>query len=188
MNRDRVSDVIDELITSWQQTRPDLDPTPLHLVGRVLVLAQRLEESVAAALAPHGLTLGQFDILATLRRHSPIGGLTPSELLHSVMLSSGGMTARLDRLATAGLIERRPAADDRRKTVIYLTPLGRQVIDAATCTRFQEARQSLPPFTPREQHTLISLLRSWLVNLDNRHPDSRSPQKSPPPLNVQRID
>lgn len=161
-------DIVDELIASWRQARPELDPTPLHLVGRVLVLARRLEESVEAALASYGLTLGQFDILATLRRHGPNGGLTPTELLDSIVLSSGGMTARLDRLAAAGLIERRPAAHDRRKIIIHLTPLGRQIIDAATTTRFQEARQSLPPLTPREQELVVSLLRRWLLSLEAR--------------------
>src|SRR5262245_58586308 len=99
-------DVIDRLLDAWRTARPDLDPAPLALVGRVIVLAQHLEESVGMALEKHGLTLGQFDILATLRRHGPRGGLTPSELLRSVMLSSGGMTARLDKLEEAALIQR----------------------------------------------------------------------------------
>ena len=68
----------------------------------MIVLAQHLERSVDAALEQHDLTLGQFDILATLRRHGPKGGLTPTQLLESVMLSSGGMTARLDTLEEAG--------------------------------------------------------------------------------------
>ncbi|MCS7022523.1 MAG: MarR family transcriptional regulator [Gemmataceae bacterium] len=172
------TDLVDELIRAWQQVRPDLDPSPLHLVGRILVLAQRLEEGVAAVLAPFGLTLGQFDILATLRRHGPQGGLTPTELLHSVVLSSGGLTARLDGLAAAGLIERRPAAHDRRKVFIHLTPLGRQVIDAATEARFQQARQSLPPLSPREQELLVTLLRRWLVGLEQRRPSVHHPSAS----------
>src|SRR5262245_49842790 len=131
-------DVIDRLLAAWLAARPELDPSPLALVGRVIVLAQHLEASVGAALEKHGLTLGQFDILATLRRHGPKGGLTPSELLRSVMLSSGGMTARLDKLEEAGLITRVADAEDRRKVVIELTAKGRRVIDAATATRFAE--------------------------------------------------
>src|SRR5262245_27258634 len=122
-------DVIDELLAAWRTARPDLDPTPLGVVGRVIVLAQHLEERVEAALAKHNLTLGQFDILATLRRHGPRGGLTPSRLLESVLLSSGGMTARLDKLEEAGLIVRTPEPEDRRRVVIELTQKGRRVID-----------------------------------------------------------
>jgi DNA-binding MarR family transcriptional regulator len=159
----QLSDIIDELMFAWRETRPDLDPAPLAVVGRVIVLAQQLEESVEAALARHGLTLGQFDILATLRRKSPKGGLTPSQLLESVMLSSGGMTARLDKLEEAALIVRTPDHDDRRMVVIELTPKGKRVIDSATATRFAEAQSSLPPLVAGELETLARLLRRWLA-------------------------
>jgi DNA-binding MarR family transcriptional regulator len=158
------SDVIDQLLAAWRSVRPDLDPSPLALVGRVIVLAQQLEESVGSALAKHGLTLGQFDILATLRRNGPKGGLTPSDLLASVMLSSGGMTARLDKLAESGLIVRKPDADDRRMVVIELTPKGKRVIDTATATRFEQARAALPPLNANEMETLAGLLRKWLAH------------------------
>src|SRR5688572_7440348 len=159
------ADVIDRLLAAWRDTRPDLDPEPLAVVGRVIVLAQHLDESVNAALAKHHLTLGQFDILATLRRHGPKGGLTPSELLGSVMLSSGGMTARLDKLEHAALVVRVADPEDRRKVVIELTAKGKRVIDAATATRFEEARSSLPPLNAREMDTLAGLLRRWLSGL-----------------------
>jgi len=161
-------DVIDELLQAWRTARPDLDPSPLEVVGRVIVLAQHLEESVESALTKHNLTLGQYDILATLRRHAPRGGLTPSDLLESVMLSSGGMTARLDKLAEAGLIIRTPDADDRRMVVIELTAKGKRVIDAATATRFAEAKSSLPALTTSEMRTLAGLLRRWLATAGER--------------------
>jgi DNA-binding MarR family transcriptional regulator len=165
---DQPSDIIDSLLAAWGEARPDLDPSPLAVVGRVIVLAQHLEGSVGTALSKHGLTLGQFDILATLRRHSPKGGLTPSDLLGSVMLSSGGMTARLDKLADAGLIARGADADDRRKVVIELTPKGKRVIDAATATRFEDAKNSLPPLNANEMEALAGLLRRWLGGLGER--------------------
>src|SRR5439155_15345129 len=158
-------DVIDRMLTAWEKARPDLDASPVEVVGRVIVVAQHLERSVELALEKHHLTLGEFDILATLRRHGPKGGLTPSQLLESVMLSSGGMTARLDRLADAHLIYRKADKDDRRKVVIDLTARGRRVIDAATATRFAEAAASLPPLTAIEMKTLAALLRGWLAQV-----------------------
>ena len=158
-------DLIDQMNEQWKKVRPDLDSTPLEVVGRVIVLAQHLERSVNEALATHGLTLGQFDILATLRRQSG-SGLTPTQLMRSVMLSSGGMTNRLDRLEEAGWIRRESDPEDRRGVVVALTPAGRKLIDAATETRFAEAERSIPPLDPKEFQTLANLLRRWLGTTD----------------------
>lgn len=158
-------DAVDHLLAAWRAVRPDLDPSPLELVGRVIVLAQHLERSVEEALARHQLTLGQFDILATLRRHGQKGGLTPTQLLRSVVLSSGGMTSRLDRLEAAGLIERTPDPNDRRGVVVWLTAKGKKVIDTATATRFREAEGSQPKLPPGDRQALANMLRTWLHEL-----------------------
>jgi DNA-binding MarR family transcriptional regulator len=158
-------DVVDRLLAKWREARPDLDPSPLEVVGRVIVLAQHLERNVETALERHGLSLGQFDILATLRRNGKKGGLTPSQLLESVVLSSGGMTARLDALAEAGYITRKASPADRRMVVIELTSKGRRVIDNATKTRFNEAKAALPPLKEDEMSALTGLLRRWLTQV-----------------------
>ena len=161
-------DAVDHLLAAWRAARPDLDPDALGLVGRVIVLAEHLQRSVEEALAEHRLTLGQFDILATLRRAGPKGGLTPTALLRSVVLSSGGMTSRLDKLEASGLIERQPDPTDRRGVVVSLTAKGKKVIDAATATRFREAERSLPPLSADQREVLTDLLRRWLLRLTPR--------------------
>ena len=155
-------DVIDEMLRAWRTALPELDPSPLAVVGRVIVLAKHLERSVDAALAVHKLSLGQFDILATLRRIGNDNGMTPTQLLQNVMLTSGGMTSRLDRLTALGFISRKADPDDRRGVVVELTAKGRRVIDAATATRFDEALSSMPELTTSEQKILVGLLRRWL--------------------------
>jgi DNA-binding MarR family transcriptional regulator len=166
-------DVIDRMNEQWRRVRPDLDPSPLELVGRVLVLAQHLERSVNEALAAHGLSLGQFDILATLRREGAEGRLTPTQLMQSVALSSGGMTNRLDRLEEAGLVRRVADPDDRRGVLVALTRKGRELIDAATASRFAEAAKSLPPLGLRERRELAGHLRSWLESMGSESPSAR---------------
>jgi DNA-binding MarR family transcriptional regulator len=158
-------DLIDRMNEKWRVVRPDLDPTPLEVVGRVLVLAQHLDRSVNEQLAKHDLSLGQFDILATLRRQGPDGRLAPSQLMQSVMLSSGGMTNRLDRLEEAGWIVREADPSDRRSVVVALTQKGREVIDEATQTRFDEAKASLPPLNAKEMRELSRLLARWLAKV-----------------------
>lgn len=161
MGADR--DVIDRMIADWRRVRPDLDASPLALVGRVIVLARHLEQSVEAALKVHGLTLGQFDILATLNRHEAEGGLNPTQLCANVMLTSGAMTSRLDRLEGAKLIARRTDPNDRRGVVVVLTAKGRKLIEAATATRFAEAAGSLPKLNAADLAKLEASLRCWLA-------------------------
>jgi DNA-binding MarR family transcriptional regulator len=155
-------DGVDDLLDAWRTARPDLDPSALGLVGRVIVLGQYLERSVNRDLDKYKISLGQFDILATLRRNQPKGGLTPTQLLGSVMLSSGGMTSRLDTLEREGWIERQPDPRDRRGVVIELTEKGKKLIDEATETRFQEAVASKPQGNPEELQQFEMMLRRWL--------------------------
>jgi DNA-binding MarR family transcriptional regulator len=158
-------DLIDQMNELWQRERPDLDSSPLELVGRVIVIAQYLEKSVNEALSIHGLTLGQFDILATLRRQGRQGRLTPTQLIENVMLSSGGMTNRLDRLEEAGWIQRQPDPQDRRGVVIALTRDGCKLIDGAATTRFQEAGRSMLAASGQQKDVVIDYLRRWLLSL-----------------------
>jgi DNA-binding MarR family transcriptional regulator len=157
-----MADTIDAVVAGWRAARPDLDPTPLAAVGRVLVLAGHLARGAEEALSRHGLTLGQFDILATLRRHEE-GGLTPGQLLHSIVLTSGGMTGRLDRLEQQGLVKRSPDPGDRRGVIVQLTAKGRRAIDAATDTRFAQAAEAAGSITEKDAEQLERVLRKWLA-------------------------
>jgi DNA-binding MarR family transcriptional regulator len=103
----------------------------LPIVGRVLRLAQHLQANREEGLAEFGLSVADFDVLASLRRRSVAGPVNVRDLQHSTMLSSGGMTKRLDRLEAAGHLVRRADPADRRGVLIELTPAGRDVIDRA---------------------------------------------------------
>ncbi|MGH0035654.1 MAG: MarR family winged helix-turn-helix transcriptional regulator [Myxococcota bacterium] len=157
------SDVIDQLLDQWAHERPDLDASPMGVVGRVLRLGAFLQRRVEAVLEPHDLTLWQFDVLATLRRSGKPFSLSPTQLMREVMLSSGAMTNRLDRLETRGLVRRRPDPDDRRGVRIELTAAGRRLIDKAIATRFDEAREVVDNLGQRERQSLESTLRKLLL-------------------------
>jgi len=131
-------DFAHHLVTQWRQARPDLDPSSMSIVVRILRVASILERRLAALLAPHGLSVWEFDVLASLRRN-PSTGLPPKRLLHELLLSSGAMTHRIDRLEAAGLVERTDDPSDRRGVLVRLTRQGRAIVDRAVEDRFADA-------------------------------------------------
>ena len=162
------SDPIEQLIQQWSRERPDLDASPMGVVGRVLRLAVRLERRVERVLADFGLTLWQFDVLATLRRTGAPFCLSPTDLMREVMLSSGAMTNRIDRLEAKGLVKREPDPGDRRGVQIILTPKGRRLVDRAIAARFEEAKEVVGFLTPRQRTTIEAGLGKILLEVEAR--------------------
>ena len=159
-------DIVDQLIDQWEHERPDLDARPMAVVGRILRLATHLDRRANAALKPFGMAVWGFDILATLRRHGEPCAMTPTELMQAVMLSSGAMTNRIDRLEDLGLVERQPSQNDRRSFRVQLTREGRKVIDKAIEVRFAEAEDALDGVSQRDRKQLGNLLRNVLLQVD----------------------
>jgi len=97
-------DHLDRIAAQWRRERPDLDVEPLAILGRLLRVAQLADRTLAAQLSAFDLQPGWFDLLAALRRSGEPYALNPTELMSATMLTSGGVTKRLDRLAEAGLV------------------------------------------------------------------------------------
>ena len=114
-------DGVDVILEQWRRERPELDPSPIGVIGRISRLARELEQRLEAVYRAHGLEPGWHDVLATLRRTGPPYQLRPTDFAGTLMLTSSGTTKRLDRLEQAGLITRAPDPDDRRGTLITLT-------------------------------------------------------------------
>ena len=110
----------------WRALRPDLDLAGMEVFGRVYRLARLADLRRGAALEPYGLQVSDVDVLAPLFRHHP-DGLRPRELRTAMMIGSGTLTARLDRLEAAGLLQRDPDPDDRRGRILRLTPDGERL-------------------------------------------------------------
>jgi DNA-binding MarR family transcriptional regulator len=159
-------DHVDAVHDQWRRERPDLDVQALATVGRILRAAHLLNGALAEGLAAYELQPGWFDLLAALRRAGAPYALNPSELMRATLLSSGGMTKRLDRLEEAGLIERRPDPDDRRGTRVRLTRRGKATIDRALGTHVANEELLLADFSPAERAELDRLLRRLLVRLE----------------------
>ncbi len=159
---------MDLIIGQWRRERPELDHSPIGVVGRISRLARELEARLEPVYRDHGLEAGWHDVLATLRRAGPPYRVRPTDLTSALMLTSSGTTKRLDRLEQAGLIAREPDPDDRRGTLIGLTPAGRELIDAVTEAHLANERRLLAALTEAEQRSLADLLRSLQLGLPPR--------------------
>jgi DNA-binding MarR family transcriptional regulator len=158
-------DRIDRISAQWRRERPDLDVAPLALLGRLFRVAELAERELGAGLAAE-LQPGWFDLLAALRRSGPSYELKPTELMRATLLSSGGITKRLDRLAEAGLIERRPDPNDRRGTLVKLTRKGRSAIDKLVAVHIGNEQRLLQALNPAERRALDTALRRLLATLE----------------------
>jgi DNA-binding MarR family transcriptional regulator len=152
-------DRIDRLLAEWQAERPELDAAAMAVVGRLLSIGRQLEARANAALRPLGLHYTDLDVLATLRRGGRPYRRTPTGLRDSVLITSGAMTACLDRLERNGLIARVADPHDRRSSAAELTTAGRKLIDKAIAVRFKEASDSLSGLSDAERSRLAALLK-----------------------------
>lgn len=125
------SDILDETLASWQRERPDLDLRAMGTTLRLNMVVAIGKQLLEATVAELGISLGEFDVLAALRRSGHDAELTPTVLAKVAMLSPSGMTNRLDRLEEAGYLTRSPDPDDRRVSLVSLTPKGRRLADQA---------------------------------------------------------
>ena len=162
------SDGVDRIIEQWAHERPDLDTTAMAVFGRIFRLSRMAGDHVERAYADYGIGRADFDVLATLRRSGEPFQLSPGALAESMMLSSGGTTARLDRLERAGLIERIPSATDRRSVLVRLTDRGREIIDDAVGAGLEEQRRLLSHMAPAKVRQLSDLLRVALRDVDQQ--------------------
>lgn len=151
-------DHVAAVVEQWRAERPELDTSPILVIGRIHRIAAALTPELVEVYGRHGLGEGDFDVLATLRRQGVPYALTPGELGERTMVSSGAVTKRVDRLEAKGLVERRPSVTDRRSRTVVLTLEGRRVIDAAVDDHVVNEARLLAGLDPAERAELADLL------------------------------
>lgn len=153
-------------VAQWAREMPGLDTKAMEIIGRMSELWLVIDrDHLAPLMAEFGLQGGEFDVLAALRRSGAPYELTPTQLYEVAMMSSGGMTARLDRLERSGLIERRPNPADRRGTLVALTGEGRALIERALPAHAANETRVLSVLTGQEQDRLGALMKKLLAGL-----------------------
>ena len=154
-------DHVDEILEQWARERPDLDASPIGLIGRLHRLADVLNVELRTVFAEEGLGDGDFDVLVTLRRHGAPYELTPSELGASTMVTSSAVTKRIDRLETGGLVTRTVSESDARSRRIRLTEDGLALVDRLMGRHVANEQRLVAGLTEDERSQLAALLRRW---------------------------
>jgi DNA-binding MarR family transcriptional regulator len=161
-------DAIERLVAQWEPERPDLDLRTMASVARLHQLGRLIDGAFAATASGYGVDTAEADILFTLRRAGAPYRLTPSRLAESLLVSSGTLTSRLDRLERKELIERIPHASDRRSVEIELTRKGRELVDEAVTAHVEGEREMLAPLSERERDALDRAASKLLTHLAER--------------------
>jgi len=157
-------DGVDAIIDQWRTERTDLeDLLPMEVFGRIYRISAAMGDRMEKAYNRFGIGRGEFDVLATLRRSGEPFDLSPKQLSDTLMLTTGGMTGRLDKLEKAGLITRTPDPTDRRSLRARLTDKGREVIDLAVAAGLEVQRSVLSHLPAADRAQLAELLRALLA-------------------------
>ncbi len=162
MTTDVTEDRVARIMREWRRERPDLDVSPQGVIGRLHRLANALTDELVAVYDRFGLSEGEFDVIATLRRAGEPFERTPGDLASSTMVTSGAVTKRVDRLVARGLVTRRTSEVDGRGRVIALTPSGRELIDDVMTAHMANEHRLLAAIDADERAVLERVLTRWL--------------------------
>ena len=152
-------DHVDSIVAQWRQERPGVDVSGMEVIGRLTRLVEVIRPRLNAVFADHGLESWEFDVLATLVRTGPPHQLTPGQLIDAMMITSGAMTNRLDRLERRGFVQRSKHPDDGRQVLVALTDAGATKLDAALGDHAANELAILQPLDDTQRADLVDLLR-----------------------------
>lgn len=161
-------DGVDLRRAQWADELPDVDTRGMAIIGRMRWITLTLRPPIEAIFQKHGLDSGEFDVLSTLRRSGEPYRLRPTELYRWLMISSGGLTARLARLEKAGYVIRIPDPDDARSMLVELTPEGRAIAERAFREDMAFESSVLESLEPDDIETLETLLRKLALAVADR--------------------
>ena len=165
------SDTVDRILQQWNRIRPDLDVTPVGIIGRISRLSRLVDRRLGENFNDFGIDDWMYDVLATLYRLGPPHELTAGDLVGQTMVTTGAITNRVDRLAARGLVER-AAATDRRKVIVRLTPDGVDMVERVVDAHLATEREIIDVLGRHDRDVLAEALRTMLLGLgDAAEPD-----------------
>lgn len=167
-----MNDLVDLVISQWTKECPSQDFAAMSVVARLFRLNAFAARNVNRTFRQYSLHQGEFDVLATLYRSGAPHAMNPQKLVEALLLTSGAMTNRLDRLEQAGLLVRNPNPDDRRGVIVSLTAEGLRVIKLVLKEYLKDLNELLDPLSAAERRQLAGLLKKLLLKQDQDTPGS----------------
>jgi DNA-binding MarR family transcriptional regulator len=159
-------DHVDTIIAQWKRERQELDTQPMALIGRLKRVSQYLTVGMGKTFKQFGLNSASFDVLATLRRSGEPFALSPSELMKTMMITSGTMTNRLDQLEKVQLVERIKNPKDGRGFLIQLTQKGMVLINKVMTSHVETQKSLVSALSEDERQQLNNLLHRFLESFE----------------------
>jgi DNA-binding MarR family transcriptional regulator len=167
------TDHVGYVLRQWRRQLPELDRSAFAVAGRISRLAVLLQDQLETTFATHGVTGGEFDVLAALRREGQPYRLTPTELSTALIVTSGGMTGRLHALEDRDLVRRSPDVHDRRSTAVTLTPEGKRLVEETLADHTRNEERLVGLLSEGQRDQLAALLERFAVLLGDHGPPAQ---------------
>ncbi|SDK90292.1 DNA-binding transcriptional regulator, MarR family [Glycomyces sambucus] len=166
-----MSQSVEAIVEQWRCARPDVDPSPIDAVARLMRLAQYWGAEMRRFMAGYDLQTGEFDVLCSLRRTAAPHELTATEFVRTALVTSGAITNRIDRMERKGLVERVRGTEDRRVVRIRLTAKGMQVVEEVYPKHVANQATFLERLSETERKLLVGHLSALLESFEERSPN-----------------
>ncbi|ASD89700.1 MarR family transcriptional regulator [Salmonella enterica] len=155
------NDFVDNLIQEWLDTFPSLNLSGLPVIARIVRMSHYISQFVDSNLARYNLNVGEFEVLAALARN-PDRQLSPKELQKKILISSGGLSNRINRLEEKKYIVRIPDPSDRRGVIVRITPEGRKLTLEAVVTHVAIEEALIQGLDIEDREQLARLLKKLI--------------------------
>lgn len=167
-------DFVDTLIAEWLDTVPSLDLSGLPIIARIVRMSHYISQFVDANFSRYNLNVGEFEVLAALARN-PDRQLSPKDLQKKILISSGGLSNRINRLEEKKYIVRMPDPSDRRGVIVKITPEGRKLTLEAVVTHVAIEKALIQGLEAKDQDDLAKLMKK-LIQSQKTDLNDTSPQ------------
>jgi len=163
MNEDIVGTRVEEVCQAW----PEHEASSLEVVLRILRAYHFLNQKLVRGLVDYNVSPGEFGVLVELRLAGPPYRLTPTQLHHRLLVTSGGVTGRIDSMQSRGLVCRLPAPEDRRSMLVELTESGLEFIEGVSHIQYGNMARLTKVLTLEERDCLAGLLKKLLFGIES---------------------